>query len=241
LEYYRNKTNADYRFQHLIMILRHELNEKLVQTTLSLVYMIVNLPGALEDRIALRAEFRTHDIERSFKRIQETPELDTTEIWNTIKTWKEEVADDLVEYKDFIEEKVSNSINSLEGCYSALEKRVDQNYHIRRVFLEIFKSLLHLPIDKNIGLKKWHTIEAVLRQSSSGKDEITFDNDNYYDLMGLLQGLSEDAAKELESLRVMEESQKQQEELSKMRLHLKKIQGDIEDLKVKEKKKTRRI
>lgn len=237
LEYYRNKFGHDFRFQHQIMILRHELNDKIVQAMLFLFYMIVNLPGALEDRIALRTEFRKLDIDRAFKRIQETPELDTTEIWNNIKTWKADAAEDQVEYKDFIEEKISNSINSLESCYATLEKKIDQNYHIRRVFLEILKSLLHLPIDKNIGLKKWNLVENIVRQLSSGKDEITFDNDNYYDVVGILQGLSEDASKELESLRVMEESQKQLEELSKMRLQLKKIQGDIEDLKLKEKKR----
>lgn len=74
LEFYCTKNNEDYRFQHLVNILKHELNDKIVLAVLSLVYMLVNLPDALEDRWALRMEFRTHDIDRIFKRIQDTPD-----------------------------------------------------------------------------------------------------------------------------------------------------------------------
>ena len=81
--------------------------------------------------------------------------------------------------------------------------------------MEILKILLSLPTDKNIGLSKWLIVERTVRQLSAGKDELTFDNGNYYDVMGLLQALSADATKELDGLRVMEESVKQVEELSK--------------------------
>jgi hypothetical protein len=218
LENYRYKYNEQSRFYLITNTLQFEKDQKIVLSALALANMIVNLPDALEERMAMRAEFRVHAIEDSFNRIQDDENLDIDEIWDIIKSWKCDSFEDEEDYDDKIYE-LTQMTTAQSSYLEMLNQRIPA--HIKRAFNEITKRLLFLPTDSNLGQQKWLLVERICRQlTSPDGEQLTFDNKNWINIDELLQPLAQEASAEKQNHKMFEDKTKLEMEMMKLERQL---------------------
>jgi uncharacterized coiled-coil protein SlyX len=198
--------------------IQFEKEQKIVLATLALANMIVNLPEELEERMAMRAEFRSYTIEDSFNRILDDENLDIDEIWDLIKSWKGDAFEDEEDYDDKIYE-ITQMTTAKNSYVDMLDKRIPP--HLRRAFDEITKRLIFLPTDSNIGQQKWLLVERICRQLTSPDGEhLTFDNKNWISIDDLLQPLAQEASAEKQNHKMFEDKTKLEHEIMKLERQL---------------------
>eukprot|EP01125_Pyxidicula_operculata_P018020 TRINITY_DN637_c0_g2_i1.p1 TRINITY_DN637_c0_g2~~TRINITY_DN637_c0_g2_i1.p1 ORF type:complete len:1597 (+),score=727.61 TRINITY_DN637_c0_g2_i1:180-4970(+) len=233
LDYYQYRFNEQFRYQHLVMALRHERDEKVLLAIIHLIYVITNLPEDLQERMAMRAEFRALGIEEVFKGIMD--DVETDDIWDLIKGWREEAFEDDENYQDLVEDTVGDALkdSTPDGYFEALEKRISGADHLKRSFEEIMKRMLIMPTDKFAGMQKWLLVERLVRQLAADKDEVTFDYKTYVDMEKLLIPMEKEANKELDSQKNFQDKLKQEHEMKKLQEQV-KLMKEQEDKRSKE-------
>jgi len=148
LEHYNYQTREPRRFQHLVQSLYHEKAPRTILGILSLVNMLVNVPEDLNDRVAMRAEFRGIGIDQALEVIQDNKELNNQDIFDNIKGFKDDAFSDEEDYKDLLSEttRISIEFGKHDAYVNAIEKRLKDNSVRINYFLMCSMAFLLIPL-----------------------------------------------------------------------------------------------
>jgi len=129
LDHYNYQTREPRRYQHLVQALYHEKSARTILGILSLINMLVNAPEDLNDRLAMRAEFRGIGIAQALDVVQDNKELNNQDIFDNIKGWKDDAFSDEEDYKDLLTETAQMTIEfgKKDAYVGAIEKRIQDS------------------------------------------------------------------------------------------------------------------
>jgi len=220
IDYYKYRKRETRRFYHLISTLKHEKDNSVRSTCISFINVLINTPEKVEDRIELRNEFLNLGLSDLLNTVKS--ETEDAGVLAQIQNFQEDAVQDEDEEKEKYVTLKNIDFKSPKDVCLHLANHIKHSDYLRGPLLDVLKSLLLFPLDKDGGLKMWLVTSKVVNQLARKKDEIRFENEASIDVEELMMSIED--KQELEALKEKQfiKQQKLEEEAEKYKRRLKR-------------------